>query len=183
MEIKPTERSEWSDQQLVAQALAGDGAAYEVLFERHRASVRSLLNCRNAALADDILQETFVKAYLNLDKYNPAYSFVGWLWVVARNLLVDHTRRAPKADERLSLEASASVASPSPDPEQQAIWAQNRLNLDRALGQLSEPYREVLVLRFWHDLPYEAIAEKLDLPLGTVKTRIHRARAALIALL
>lgn len=176
---------ERTDQELVARALVGDGTAWEVLFERHRASVRSLLNCRNAGVADDILQEAFIKAYLNLDKYNPDFSFVGWLWVIARNLLIDHTRRAPKIDEWQGLEGSAvnSVASSALNPEEQAICAQNRRHLEAALDSLERSYKEVLVLRFWHDLPYEAISERLQIPLGTVKTRIHRARAALIALL
>lgn len=185
MEIKSGARVELTDQELVAEALGGAAAAWEVLFDRHQASVRSLLNCRNAAMADDILQEAFIKAYLNLDKYNPDYSFVGWLWVIARNLLVDHTRRTPKIDEWQDLAgaAVARVASSAQNPEEQAISAQNRLNLERALEALDAPYKEVLVLRFWHDLSYEVIAERLVIPLGTVKTRIHRARAALIALL
>lgn len=185
MEIKSTAGTLGSDQELVAQVLGGDVAAWEILFDRHQASIRSLLNCRNAGVADDILQEAFIKAYLNLDKYNPNYSFVGWLWVIARNLLIDHTRRAPKIDEWVGLEGSAvaGVASSALNPEEQAISAQNRRNLERALDSLDVCYKEVLVLRFWHDLPYEAIAERLQIPLGTVKTRIHRARAALIALL
>lgn len=175
---------EKSDFELVGQALSGDSASYGVLFDRYRSAVRGMLNCRSKAVADDILQETFIKAYLNLDKFNPLYSFPGWLLIIARNLLVDHTRRASRLDPALSVDAqTAVIASLAPNPEEQAINNQNRRNLERALERLTPAYREILYLRFWSDMPYEAIAEKLGLPLGTVKTQIHRARLALINLL
>lgn len=173
-----------SDFDLVAEALAGEAASYGALFDRYKNSVAGMLNCRNTALSEDILQETFIKAYLNLDKYNPLYSFPGWLLVIARNLLVDHTRRASRLDPSLSVELGATViASMAPNPEEQAINNQNHKALEAAMAELTPAYREILYLRFWSDLPYEAIAEQLSLPIGTVKTRIHRARQALIALL
>ncbi|MEF9950255.1 MAG: RNA polymerase sigma factor [Mucinivorans sp.] len=173
-----------SDLELVAQALAGNAASYGVLFDRYRSSVRSMLNCRSSTLTDDILQETFIKAYLNLDKFNPLYSFPGWLLVIARNLFIDHTRRASRLALSSSLNADTSlIASKAPNPEEQVINSQNRRALELALEQLSPAYREILYLRFWSDMSYEAIAAELSLPLGTIKTRIHRARQALIALL
>lgn len=175
---------EKSDFELISQALSGDASSYAVLFDRYRSSVRRMLDCRSAALADDILQETFIKAYFNLDKFNPLYSFPGWLLVIARNSLIDHTRRASRLDPALSVDAqTAVIASMAPNPEEQAINNQNRRNLERALERLTPAYREILYLRFWSDLPYESIAQKLGMPLGTVKTQIHRARQALISLL
>ncbi|MEG0725688.1 MAG: RNA polymerase sigma factor [Mucinivorans sp.] len=178
MEIEDT------DLELIAQALGGTAASYGVLFDRYRSSVRSMLNCRNETLTDDIMQETFIKAYLNLDKFNPLYSFAGWLLVIARNLLIDHTRRAWRLDPTLSVNAETTmIASVAPNPEEQVINNQNKRALEEALARLSPAYREILYLRFWSDMSYEAIAQQLSLPLGTVKTRIHRARQAFIALL
>lgn len=173
-----------SDFDLVAEALTGNAASYGALFDRYKNSVRGMLNCRNTTLAEDILQETFIKAYLNLDKFNPLYSFPGWLLVIARNLLIDHTRRASRLDPALSVDAEFTViASMAPNPEEQAINNQNHKALEAAMAKLTPAYREILYLRFWSDLSYEAISDQLSMPIGTVKTRIHRARQALISLL
>lgn len=173
-----------SDLELVASALGGDNRSYEALFERYRLPVLNMLRCRSATVCDDILQETFIKAYLNLDKYNPLYTFPGWLFTIARNLYVDHTRKASQISPSLVVDpAMQSIESLAPNPEEQAIANQNRRTLDEALEKLTPSYREILYLRFWCDLSYESIADKLSMPLGTVKTQIHRARQALIALL
>lgn len=183
MEIE-VRNNEMTDLELVARALSGDGESYGVLFDRYRAPVRAMLRCRTASQCDDILQETFIKAYLNLDKYNPLYTFPGWLFTIARNLYIDHSRKASVKDVVFAVDPLyAPIVSLDANPEEQAIQNQNRRNLDEALEKLSPSYREVLYLRFWCDLSYEAISDKLSMPLGTVKTQIHRARQALITLL
>lgn len=179
-----SQNSALTDLELVARALSGDASSYGVLFNRYRAPVRAMLRCRTASQCDDILQETFIKAYLNLEKYNPLYTFPGWLFTIARNLYIDHSRKVSAKDVSIALDPVYSpIVSLDANPEEQAIQNQNRRNLDEALEKLSPSYREVLFLRFWCDLSYEAISDKLSLPLGTVKTQIHRARQALIAIL
>lgn len=174
------------DSELVERALCGDSSAYEALFERHRSSLRAMLQSRcsgdDAVLADsydDILQEAFVKAYLNLEKFDPKYSFAQWIFGIARNLFIDYTRRNSHI-EKCSLSADIGGVCSAPNPEEQVIAAQYNRRLREAFERLSPAYRVIVELRFWCDMSYEQISEKLQLPLGTVKTQIHRARQAFI---
>ena len=164
------------DRRLVELVLAGDNTAFEYLFDRYHEAIRRLFMQRmgGARDADDLLQETFVKVYVNLHRYNAAYTFGQWVYTIARNTFVDYVRR--RQDDLPIDERFAAPASSAPTPEESVINGQQRRQLEHYLERLSPRYRKLIEMRFFEEYSYEEIAAKLDLPLGTVKTQIHRAR-------
>lgn len=173
-----------TDTQLIALSLAGDATAFESLFNRYRDSVMQLYIQRtggNRDDADDLLQETFLKVYLNLERYNPAYTFGQWVYTIARNTFIDFLR---KKQENLSIDNDQngpphSPQSLLPTPEESIINTQQRAQLEQYLEKMTPRYRKLIELRFFRDFSYEEIAAELQIPLGTVKTQIHRAREQL----
>ena len=164
------------DRMLVTRSLEGDEKAFEHLFTRYREAIRQLLQQRAGAAddADDLLQETFVKVYLHLENYNSQYTFGQWGYTIARNTFIDYVRRRQEElpiDERFS-----APASPTPTPEESVIRRQQRDQIESYLTALRPQYRRLIEMRFFEEYTYEEIAEKLQLPMGTVKTQIHRAR-------
>lgn len=164
------------DRRLAELVLEGDDTAFEYLFDRYRDAIRRLLVQRlgHASEVDDLLQETFIKVYINLHRYNPAYTFGQWVYTIARNTFVDFIRR--RQDDLPIDERFASPPSLAPTPEESVINLQQRSQIESYLERLSPRYRQLIRLRFFDELSYEEIATKLALPLGTVKTQIHRAR-------
>lgn len=164
------------DRRLVELVLAGDNTAFEYLFDRYHEAIRRLFMQRmgGARDVDDLLQETFVKVYVNLHRYNAAYMFGQWVYTIARNTFVDYVRR--RQDDLPIDERFAAPASSAPTPEESVINGQQRRQLENYLERLSPRYRKLIEMRFFEEYSYEEIAAKLDLPLGTVKTQIHRAR-------
>lgn len=169
-----------NDNELVQKALQGDSTSYEALFERHRSAILGALNsrCKDDALSEDLVQEAFIKAYLNLEKFDSKYSFAGWLARIAQNLFIDYTRKSKNkkmqgSDELMQIPSGLN-------PEQSFISKEDNRRLNQALESLSPAYRQIIELRFWQDLTYEQIAAKLNLPIGTVKTQIFRARKSFI---
>jgi len=165
------------DRELVRLVLDGDDEAFEHLFDRYRDAIRRLFVQRlggEADDADDLLQETFIKVYLNLHRYDDGYTFGQWLYTIARNTFIDFSRKRQSdlsIDERFS-----SPAATTPTPEESIINSQQRTQIERYLDALPEQYKQLFRLRFMDEYSYEEIAEKLHLPMGTVKTQIHRAR-------
>ena len=145
-----------SDRELVGRVLEGDDNAFEYLFNRYRDAIHRLFVQRlgGANDADDLLQETFIKVYINLHRYNAEYTFGQWAYTIARNTFIDFVRR----------------------PEESFINLQQRTQIEHYLERLTPRYRQLVRMRFFEEYSYEEIAAKLALPLGTVKTQIHRAR-------
>lgn len=174
-----------TDQQLVDMSLEGDKAAFEYLFKRYRDPIMQMYMYRTGSVredADDLLQETFIKVYLSLHKYNPEYTFGQWIYTIARNTFIDYVR---KRRDDLSLDGipegfrGIAPASSAPNPEECVINSQKRAQLEGYLAGMSPGYRKLIELRFFRDYSYEEIAAELKMPMGSVKTRIHRARAQL----
>lgn len=184
MDITP---EKLTDHQLIERTLGGEAICYECLFSRYRRQlVASLLQkCGDEQTAQDILQEAYVKAYFNLPRYNPEYTFGQWVYTIVRNLFIDFTRRKRSAGNTVSIDdtLSGEINPPcgSPNPEERIISHQNGRQLDQLMGELPERYRTMVELRFVGEYSYEEIAEKLGMPIGTVKTQIHRARERLCA--
>ncbi len=177
-----------SDAQLVTFALDGDTVAFETLFKRYREEIYGICLQRtmgNRGDADDLVQETFVKVYLNLAKYDPKFTFGQWIYTIARNTFIDYVRRKRDDVPIESLGGGAPSVAPVFDetPDQRIIREQHSLQLERCMAALPEKYRQMAQMRFIDELSYEEIALKLDLPLGTVKTQIHRARERLCRLI
>jgi RNA polymerase sigma-70 factor (ECF subfamily) len=167
------------DADLIALVLAaGDQRAFATLVSRHQQAVRSLLMrlCRNHALADDLAQDTFVKAYNKIGGYSGSGSFRAWLCRIAYNEFLMSARKrkaADKAMDRLQAEPqemSAVIAAPAA-----------RVDLDRALATLGEEERICVVMCYAGGLSHSEAAEATGLPLGTVKSHVNRGRARLKA--
>ena len=164
------------DRRLVELVLEGDDTAFEYLFNRYRDAIHRLFVQRLGGVndADDLLQETFIKVYINLHRYNAEYTFGQWAYTIARNTFIDFVRRRQDGlsiDDRFTAPASSA-----PTPEESFINLQQRTQIEHYLERLTPRYRQLVRMRFFEEYSYEVIAAKLALPLGTVKTQIHRAR-------
>lgn len=178
-----------SDQEVVAAARTGSEAAYRELVRRYERPVFSLIYrmVRNRELAEDLSQETFIKVLNALASYRPEFKFSSWVFKIANNAAIDHLRRreldtlslegSPHADTAEKIEATALQIGEKAESALDAV-ANKELGseIERAIARLRPEYRTCILLRHVEGRAYEEIAEMLNLPLGTVKTYIHRAR-------
>lgn len=133
----------------------------------------------NPTIVEDLMQEAFMKAFLKIGMYNPQYDFGAWIYTIARNTFIDFSRSQKNSainPLNIPLESSTQAQSSSPTPEECIINAQQRALLERYIAMLPESYRRLFELRFIDEYSYEEIAERLNMKLGTTKTRIFRAR-------
>ena len=175
--------------QLAAAAAAGSQEAFRTLVLRHQDRVYRLVlrMVRDAGVAEDLTQETFLKAYRALGSYDPRWKLASWLLKIAHNATIDHLRRQRLDTRPLESGADEDASGPiaqladlsMPDPEQRARGQALARDLQTAVGALEPPYRELLLLRFQEGLAYHEIAAVTGLPLGTVKVRLHRGRKRL----
>jgi RNA polymerase sigma-70 factor (ECF subfamily) len=183
---------EWvrlSDQEVVLLARNGREAAYRELIRRYERPIFALLfrMVRDRELAEDLAQETFVKALNAIESYRPEFKFSSWIFKIANNAAIDHLRRreldtlsldgsphaaTPEAMQATALQIGARQESPLDAVEAKELGGA----IEAAIGRLRPEYRSCILLRHVEGRAYEEIAEILDLPLGTVKTYIHRAR-------
>ena len=186
---EPIEWARLSDQEVVLQAREGRQAAYRELIRRYERPIFALIfrMVRDRELAEDLSQETFVKALNAIGSYRPEFKFSSWIFKIANNAAIDHLRR--RELDTLSLEGSPHAATPEAmqatalqigNREESPLEAVEARELgsaiEAAIGRLRPEYRSCILLRHVEGRAYEEIAEILDLPLGTVKTYIHRAR-------
>ena len=169
--------STWSDEELVARSLRGDTDAFGTLILRYRALVIGVAYriAGDAALADDIAQETFIRLWSKLATFRPEGSMKGWVCRIAANLTIDALRKQkPTTDiSRLDLAAGGK------GPEGAALSSEQATQVRAALMRLPVDSRTVLVLREYEGLSYQEIADALRVPLGTVKSRLNDARGRL----
>jgi len=177
-----------SDAAIVRLVLRGQSAAYAVLVRRYERRIYAIVRrmVRTHEDADDLAQETFVRAYQSLGTFDASRKFYTWLCRIAINLAINFTEKARRrATESLDahaesagLEAQESVGSRS-NPSAQAEHDELSAAVEKALAALPEGMREVFILRAFDDLSYEEIAEILSVPRGTVMSRLARARGRL----
>ncbi len=165
------------DTKLVEAALDGDHMAFEALITRYREAIYRLMLSRTGSPHDtnDLMQETMIKVFVNLSRYDTKYTFGQWIYTIARNTLIDSQRRRHddfSLDDRFSI-----LDMKNPSPEQCVINGQDRKLIELSINRLSETHAQLFRMRFLDEYSYEEIAEKLNMPLGSVKTNIHRARA------
>ena len=184
-----------SDAELARAAAAGSEDAFREIVGRFERPVFGLVlrMVRDRPTAEDLVQEAFVKAYRGLGGYDPARKLSSWLFKIAHNTAIDHLRRREPKTVPLEAPPGAEDDAPGLDrvladesargPEVAAARGELAAALEAAVGGLRPEYREVVVLRFAEGLAYEEIADVAGLPLGTVKTYIHRARKELAAAL
>jgi RNA polymerase sigma-70 factor, ECF subfamily len=173
---------------LVRRCLAGDEKAYRELVELYQGQVYSVVlrMVRRREDAEDLTQETFVRMFRALERYDPQRPFAAWLFTIASRLAIDHirrrkvqpislTQREAGSDEEYDIE----VPDPGPTPDEVTSRTEEERRTEELIRSLPPHYRIVVMLRHQRDMAYEEIAEALHLPLGTVKARIHRAREIL----
>ena len=154
---------------------AGHLDALGELFERHHAAVFQFLSRTTGrpALAEDLVQEVFVRILKYRHTFDAAHRFETWLFRIARSTRADHFRRQRPEE---GVDATVlEVAAPGPTPAVQLEQAADIRQLERALGQLGDEARDLLVLARYHAMPYDRIAHLLGIETGAVKVRVHRA--------
>jgi RNA polymerase sigma-70 factor (ECF subfamily) len=173
------------DGTVVAEILRGNDAAAQELVRRFERPVYNLVvrMVRDPGTAEDLTQDTFIKVFRSLHTFDPKLRFPAWILKIAHNTAIDSLRRAKPGTVSLDDEGSAAaewLADPlAISPERAATRQQLAEAFDAALGRLRPEFSRVLVLRYQEDLDYDEIATILEVPLGTVKTFLHRARHAL----
>jgi len=174
-----------NDYQLVVKARVGDQKAYASLMQRYKDSIyfMALKMVNNKEDAMDLTVETFAKAFEKLEKYQPDYAFSTWLFRVATNNCIDFLRK--KKLHTLSIHSMMEededsrpldIKSDTLNPEETSIKKQESQELKVLIESLPQRYRNLLTLRYFDELSYEEIAQQLDLPLGTVKAQLFRAK-------
>ena len=169
---------------LISRARGGDREAFGALVEQYRDNVYRLAYrmCGNAYDADEAAQEAFVAAWRALPNFRGDAKFSTWLYRLTTNAAIDVMRRE-KRHQTVGDGEMIEVADDADSPQETVERTEQQEAVQEALATLSEEYREVLLLRYMEELDYAEIAEVLQLPSGTVKSRINRAKAALKAAL
>ena len=185
----PRSDREADDASLVRRCLKDDPDAYRFLVERYQGEVYglSLRILGRPEDAEDLTQETFLRAFRALARYDPTRPFGAWLHTIASRLCIDHHRRnraklvsLTQPEEGTSgEERTLEILDPSDRPDEAVEKSELASRLDALVAQLPPDSRAAILLRHQQDLPYEEIARVLGVPIGTVKARIHRARIML----
>jgi RNA polymerase sigma-70 factor (ECF subfamily) len=188
MEINPnlSEKAQY-DYRLVQASVNGDQKAYEELFKRYKDAIFFMLlkMVNNKNDAEDLTFEAFGKAFRNIKQYSPKYAFSTWLFKIASNNCIDFLRK--KKGNTISIdgkddsnnERPITLESSGLNPEQDYIKKQKAKIMRNEVGKLKERYRRLIELRYFEEFSYEEIAQELNLPIGTVKAQLFRARELL----
>ena len=172
----------------INEVLKGDQNAFEeiVTLFQHRLYQVCYRMLGNAQEAEDISQEAFVRAYINIHTFDQKRKFSTWIFRIATNLCIDRIRKkkpdyyldanVPGTDG-LNMYSQIAATDELPEDEVERMELQQRIHYE--IGRLPDKYRSVIILRYIEELPLQEIGDILDLPLGTVKTRVHRGREVL----
>lgn len=188
MADSPENDKQVSDAELLQQYLAGDGEAFATLVDRYRQELFNFLYrfTGNASLADDVFQEAFLQLHISGAAFDPTRRLKPWLFTIAANKARDALRSrgrrraasldAPVAGGTGSTTTYADLMPANiPPPIESLLNLETREAVQTIVNEMPENLRMVLILCYFHELPYREIAEILDVPLGTVKSRIHSA--------
>lgn len=179
------------ERDLINRSQAGDRDAFGELVALYKDKIYTLayrmLGSREEA--EDVAQETFIRLYSHLHRYNEAYRLSTWLFRIANNLSIDRLRRFHRNKKELSLDAGIqgteglalydSISDHSPTPEQSILQNEVEERVKEAIMSLAPKYRSIMILKYIEDLSIQEISEIVGLPEATVKTRLHRGREAL----
>ena len=183
----PSESSE-QDRTLVEQALAGNERAFRILMQKYDKALHHHIYrmVRTKGEVEDLVQESFIKAFSALTSYSSDYAFSTWLYKIATNHTIDYLRKKKLPTfsiDKPILTKDGNLEYEVPDityrPDRHVVADQRRALIQQAIDSLPEKYHRVIVLRHQQEKSYEEIAQELDLPLGTVKAHIFRARKLL----
>jgi RNA polymerase sigma-70 factor (ECF subfamily) len=201
MEINPgfSEKAQ-KDFELVLAAQDGNQAAFSELMLRYRDAIYFMIlkMINNKIDAEDLTIEAFGKAFRNIDQYSPSFAFSTWLFKIASNNCIDFLRKKKTRQisiisssndsnsnftDGISEDSSLSIQSDTMDPEEALINDQKKVLLRELVDNLKPRYRQLVEMRYFLEYSYEEIAEELDIPIGTVKAQLFRARELLFGIL
>jgi RNA polymerase sigma-70 factor (ECF subfamily) len=169
-----------TEDQWIAEARNGDKDAFAKLVEKYQKPVYSVCYrmLGTPTAAEDAAQETFIRAYQALDRYDPKRSFATWLLSIASNYSIDQLRKMKVTILSMDNEKHAWLAPPAkePSPERAALEKEKQAQIQSLLADLPEIDRAAVILQYWHNSSYEEIAETLNLSSSAVKSRLFRAR-------
>jgi len=176
---------------LVEEAKKGNEKAFASLMNRYRDSIYYMLlkMVNNPSDAEDLTIEAFGKAFRNLDSYTPKFAFSTWLFKIATNNCVDFIRKkhvspTPLDNLQEGLDIlTVNIQSDLPDPEESLINRQKIAALKEIISQLKPRYKKLIELRYYKEYSYEEISSELNLPIGTVKAQLFRAKTLLYNIL
>ena len=192
MEKTGSKLTDLSDKELIHLALEQNQMAYIVLFSRYNIGVRSHISKYVSQNEDieDIMLESFQKAFSQMAMYNPEYKFSTWLFRIARNTALDHIGRKDREKNNLpttsiseQLSELNEIPAPVHNPEEDIIKQQEYDKWIANIDKLKEDYRTVAKMNLIDNFGYKEIADALDLPINTVKTRIRRAKEQLLKMM
>jgi RNA polymerase sigma-70 factor (ECF subfamily) len=176
------------DSRLIEEALKGNDRAYKRLMAKYHDAIHNFIArmVHDREQVDDLTQEAFIKAFSSLKNFNEEFAFSTWLYKIATNNCIDHIRKKKllmysidKPIESRDSDFTFELPDDSAEADQELITDQRAAMLRATIGELPEKYRRVIHLRHVEEKSYEEIAELLDLPIGTVKAHIFRARELL----
>ena len=177
---------------LVEAALTGDEKAFAKLMSRYKDAIYFMLlkMVNNKSDAEDLTIEAFGKAFKNLHQYSPSYAFSTWLFKIASNNCIDFLRKRrgvhipiDSNQENNEPDQQIRLKSNDPNPEQKMIRIQKAILLRKVVRRLKPRYQTLVELRYFREYSYEEIANELNLPLGTVKAQLFRAREMLFKMI
>ena len=180
------------DYKLVQKALQGDEKAFARLLSRYKDTIYFMLlkMLNNRSDAEDLTLEAFGKAFKNLHQYSPTYAFSTWLFKIASNNCIDFLRKKKgitisleNENEQIETREASRIKSKDLNPEEKLIRKQKAILLHKVVRRLKPHYQTLVELRYFNELSYEEIAKELNLPLGTVKAQLFRARQMLFKLI
>jgi len=192
MEINPNlSDNAKRDAELIVAARAGVENAFSQLMMRYKDSIYFMLlrMVKNKLDAEELTNEAFGKAFININQYEPQFAFSTWLFCIASNNAIDHLRKkrittvplepAVRIDKNVGIEYNYFVKTSSDNPEEALIKEQNAKLLRKSVSTLKPRYRTLLEMRYFLEYSYAEIAKELNLPLGTVKVQLFRSREIL----
>lgn len=176
-----------NDLLLVEEAKKGNEKAFASLMNRYRDSIYYMLlkMVNNPSDAEDLTIEAFGKAFRNIDTYVPRFAFSTWLFMIATNNCIDFIRKKKSSPVPLDKiqdvmdNRTINIQSDLPDPEEALINDQKIAILRKIVNQLKSPYKEIIELRYYQEYSYEEISNELNIPIGTVKAQLYRAKTLL----
>ena len=182
------EQSRIEDKALISAAIAGNQDAFKRLMKKYHGAIAHLVTrmIGNQEEVEDLTQEAFIKAFNSLASFNDEFAFSTWLYKIASNNCIDYMRKRKlrtMSIDRPSPSSDSDQQYEIPDssniPDQHILKAQQTQAIQKAIDALPDKYRTVIVMRHQEEKSYEEIAVALDLPLGTIKAHIFRAREML----
>jgi len=166
----------------------GDRLAFRELVDLYQQKIFHLAYrmVGNSHEAEDVVQETFLRVYTNLHRYDPSQKFSTWIYRIGTNLCIDHLRKR-KRKHKISLDANLYDSDQADgydllptdereQPDHQLILSETKRQIREAIDHMPDQYKTIVILRYLHDMSLQEISEVVDMPVTTIKTRLHRGR-------